>query len=101
MESKFLTWLNYPRDLMPLHKWEPGVETLVLKPEKLDVEYDGKNDVLYVSVGKPKAADDSIEPQDGVVMRTRKGELVGITILRLRGRHETSARNRRTKRGEP
>jgi hypothetical protein len=35
-------------------------------------------------VGKPKEADDSIEPQDGVVIRTRKGELVGITIIGLR-----------------
>jgi hypothetical protein len=27
---------------------------------------------------------DSLEPQEGVVMRTRKGELVGITIIGLR-----------------
>ena len=61
----------------------------MLKPGKLDIEYDGKNDVLYISVSKPKEADDSIEPQDGVVMRTRKGELVGITILGLKDRHGT------------
>jgi uncharacterized protein YuzE len=47
---------------------------------------DGKEDVLYISVGKPRAADDSIEPREGVVLRTRKGELVGITIVRLKGR---------------
>jgi uncharacterized protein YuzE len=56
----------------------------VLKPEKLDIEYDGKNDVLYISVGKPSEADDSFEPQDGVVMRSRKGKLVGITIIGLK-----------------
>jgi uncharacterized protein YuzE len=62
------------------------MESLVLKPKKLSIDYDKKGDVLYISVGKPREADDSIEPQDGVVLRTRKGELVGITILGLKGR---------------
>ncbi len=62
------------------------MESLVVKPEKLDIDYDDKGDVLYISVGKPKEADDSIEPQDGVVMRTRRGELVGITIVGLKKR---------------
>jgi len=62
------------------------LESLVLKPEKLDVEYDEKNDVLYISIGKPNEADDSIESQEGVVMRSRKGELVGITIVGLKNR---------------
>jgi uncharacterized protein YuzE len=62
------------------------MESLVLKPEKLDIEYDEKNDVLYISIGKPKEADDSVEPQEGVVMRSRKGELIGITIVGLKSR---------------
>jgi len=62
------------------------LESLVMKPEKLDIDYDNKSDVLYISVGKPREADDSIEPQEGVVIRTRKGELVGITIVGLRER---------------
>ncbi len=66
------------------------MESVVLKPEKLDIDYDRKEDVLYISVGKPRAADDSIEPQEGVVLRTRKGELVGITIVRLKGRLASS-----------
>jgi uncharacterized protein YuzE len=66
------------------------LENLVLKPRKLDVEYDEKNDVLYISMGKPTEADDSTEPQEGVVMRSRKGELVGITILNLRKHHPPS-----------
>ena len=60
------------------------MESLVLNPDKLDIDYDEKGDVLYISLGKPREADDSIEPQDGVIMRTRKGELVGITIVGLR-----------------
>ena len=66
--------------------------SVVLKPEKLDIDYDRKEDVLYISVGKPRAADDSIEPQEGVVLRTRKGELVGITIVGLKGRLAASPR---------
>jgi len=59
------------------------MESIVLRPDKLDVEYDKENDVLYISTGKSREADDSIEPQEGVVIRTRKGELVGITIIGL------------------
>jgi len=60
------------------------LESIVVKPGKVDIDYDEEADVLYISMGKPREADDSIEPQDGVVMRTRKGELVGITIVGLR-----------------
>jgi uncharacterized protein YuzE len=60
-----------------------SVASIILKPDKVDVEYDKENDVLYISAGKPREADDSIEPQEGVVIRTRKGELVGITIIGL------------------
>ncbi len=62
------------------------MESLVLKPENLDIDYDEESDVLYISVGSPREADDSIEPQEGVVIRTRGGELVGITIVGLRNR---------------
>jgi uncharacterized protein YuzE len=57
-----------------------------MKPEKLDIEYDEKSDVFYISMGKPKEADDSVEPQEGVMMRSRKGRLVGITIVGLKNR---------------
>ena len=59
---------------------------MIVKPQKLDIDYDEKSDVLYISMGKPQEADDSMEPQEGVVIRTRKGELVGITIVGLRHR---------------
>jgi len=59
------------------------LESLVLKPKKLDIEYDEKSDVLYISVGKPKEAEDSIEAREGKVFRTRKGDVVGITIVGL------------------
>ncbi len=55
-----------------------------MRPKKLDIDYDQKNDVLYISVGKPREADDSIEPQEGVIIRTRDGEMVGLTIVGLK-----------------
>ena len=75
------------------------MESLVVKPGKFDVDYDEKSDVLYISVDKPREADDSFEPQEGVVMRSRKGELVGITIINLRKRlAESKTKNHRSKR---
>lgn len=69
------------------------MESLILKPEKLDIDYDEQSDVLYISVGKkPREADDSIEPQEGVVIRTRGGELVGITIVGLKDRISSTRR---------
>jgi uncharacterized protein YuzE len=62
----------------------PSMKLLVLKPDNFDIDYDKERDVLYISIGKPKEADDSIEPQEGVVMRSKEGELVGITIIGLR-----------------
>lgn len=55
-------------------------ESLVLKSKKLEMDYDRENDFLYISMSKPREADDSMEPQEGVVIRSRKGVLVGITI---------------------
>jgi uncharacterized protein YuzE len=66
------------------------MESMMMKPKKLDINYDRKSDVLYISVGIPGAADDSPEPQDGVTLRTRRGELVGITILGLKDRLASS-----------
>lgn len=60
------------------------MESLIFKPEKLDIDYDEQDDVLYISLGKPREADDSTEPQEGVVLRSRKGELVEITIIGLK-----------------
>jgi len=31
-----------------------SVASIVLKPDKLDVEYDKENDVLHISAGKPE-----------------------------------------------
>ncbi len=48
--------------------------------ENLKIDYDSDADVLYISFGEPREANNSIEVQDGVVCRLKDSKLVGITI---------------------
>lgn len=65
------------------------METLKILEGKpsLNWEYDEEADVLYISVGKPRAAVGT-DIGDGVVVRydKRKREIVGLTILGFRER---------------
>ena len=55
------------------------------KAKRLDIDYDEKADVLYISFGKPKAADDGILDND-VILRYKKKELIGITVIDFKER---------------
>jgi len=48
---------------------------------KVEVDYDPKGDVLYISFGKPQEADDSDITEEGVIIRLKEGKIVGLTIL--------------------
>lgn len=48
---------------------------------KLWLDYDEEADVLYVSFRRPQDATDSQMRDDGVLLRYRNGELVGVTIF--------------------
>jgi uncharacterized protein YuzE len=48
--------------------------------DNLQIEHDKDADVLYISFGDPKEANDSIEVQDGIVCRLKDNKLIGITI---------------------
>ncbi len=54
--------------------------------EKIGLDYDAEGDVLYISFGQPQPADDSDVTDEGVVIRTRLGKIVGLTILNARDR---------------
>ncbi len=43
--------------------------------------FDEKADVIYVTFGEPRRADDTEQSKDGIIKRFAKGELIGITIL--------------------
>ena len=54
--------------------------------ENLQIDYDKGADVLYISFGDPKEANDSIEVQDGVVHRLKDNRLIGITVTNFNKR---------------
>ena len=52
-----------------------------LPEDKMFIDYDREADVLYISFKKPQEATDSEMLDNGVLLRYREDELVGITIL--------------------
>jgi uncharacterized protein YuzE len=58
---------------------------------QLRSDYDREADVLYIYFGKPAPADDSYVTDEGVIVRTRKNRIVGLTILNARERLPVSS----------
>jgi uncharacterized protein YuzE len=53
-----------------------------LPATRLWLDYDAEADVLYISLQRPQKATDTIELDDeGILLRYRNDELVGITVL--------------------
>jgi hypothetical protein len=57
------------------------METVIDDLEKLDVLHDRARDVLYISFGPPSKADDSELTEHDIIVRRRKGKLIGLTVL--------------------
>ncbi len=57
------------------------MEAKIKNVENIDVLYDKGHDVLYISFGEVKEADDSELTANDVVVRYRKGEIIGVTVL--------------------
>jgi uncharacterized protein YuzE len=51
------------------------------------VDYDADADVLYISFQRPQQASDTEMTDDGILVRYRGKDLVGITILDASTRH--------------
>jgi uncharacterized protein YuzE len=47
--------------------------------DKLWIEYDKQNDILYINFGTEEA-DESVMIDDDVIVRMREGKLVGIVV---------------------
>ena len=62
------------------------MEKVAISLEKVDLDYDEVADVLYISFGKPREAQDSVEVEDGVIYRIADNEVVGITITDFKAR---------------
>ena len=61
---------------------------LLLVPQLLEIPhrriwmtYDEEVDVLYINFEKPSHADDSELTDDDIIVRYKKGQIVGLTIL--------------------
>ncbi|GAB4407616.1 MAG: hypothetical protein OHK0032_02960 [Thermodesulfovibrionales bacterium] len=55
---------------------------LIKLPEtKMWIDYDKEADVLYISFKRPQKATDSEMLENGVLLRYKGKELVGITVL--------------------
>ncbi len=48
---------------------------------KMWIDYDKKADVLYISFERPQKATDSEMTENGILLRYRKDNLVGITVI--------------------
>jgi uncharacterized protein YuzE len=48
---------------------------------KMWLDYDADADVLYISLKRPQKATETIESSEGVLLRYRGKNLVGMTIL--------------------
>jgi uncharacterized protein YuzE len=59
---------------------------LRLPSKQVWFDFDEEADVLYVSFERPQGATDSELTEDGVLMRYRGKQLVGVTILNARKR---------------
>lgn len=57
------------------------------KPGPLEWDYDAEADVLYLSLGSPRAAE-GVDVGEGVVLRydPEQREVVGLTVVGLRAR---------------
>jgi uncharacterized protein YuzE len=50
------------------------------------VDYDSEADVLYISFNRPQEATDSVMTDEGILLRYRDNQLVGLTILEAASR---------------
>jgi uncharacterized protein YuzE len=68
-----------PKDIGRFLKAVP--QLLRLPTQRMWVDYDEEADVLYLSFRKPQRATDSEARDDGIIVRKRGKEIVGLTIL--------------------
>ncbi len=68
-----------PKDVM---RYLRAVRHLVRLPvSKMWIDYDEEADVLYLSFRRPQRATDSELRDDGIIVRKRGKQIVGLTIL--------------------
>jgi uncharacterized protein YuzE len=65
-----------------IHSVTQAIPWLLKIPERrFWVDYDAEADVLYISFQRPQQATDSEMTEEGIVLRYKGKQLVGMTIL--------------------
>lgn len=59
----------------------PQILALSQTKRSICIDYDKEADVLYISFQKPQQATDTDIVSDDILIRKRKNEIVGITIM--------------------
>ncbi len=62
----------------------PGL--LKLSHQSMWTSYDKEADVLYINFDKPNEADDAELTEGDVIVRYKKGDVVGVTVLNASSR---------------
>ena len=75
MAKKSLT----QKDIREIYKAIPHL--IKLPAGRIWMDYDKEADVLYISLRRPQDATDSQMQEDGVLLRYRGKELVGVTVF--------------------
>ncbi len=57
------------------------MEATVAEVDKIDVLYDKARDVLYISFGPPREADESSLLENDVLVRYKGDKVIGLTVL--------------------
>ena len=71
-----------------------AVPHLIRLPEgRAWVDYDSEADVLYISLKRPQRATDTVD-RDGILLRYRGKDLVGVTVLNASKRTKSGKRKR-------
>jgi uncharacterized protein YuzE len=65
-------------------------ELVKLAPKGIDIEWDEKGDVLYISFDPEAAADDSELTENDVLLRYKGDRIIGLTILHFSERKRGS-----------
>jgi len=63
-------------------------DIVTLRPEAVDVEYDKKADVLYISFNSHTIANDSELTNKDVLIRYKNRKIIGLTVLHFSERQK-------------
>ncbi|MBI5605668.1 MAG: DUF2283 domain-containing protein [Deltaproteobacteria bacterium] len=70
---------------------------LKMPANRMWIDYDQEADVLYISFKRPQKATDSEMLENGILVRYRGGQVVGLTILEASKRDKKNAKRKALK----